>query len=118
MKNSSLFYSAALLLLFTACGNPEKPANADTAPKADTSARVEAGSADGKAIFSAKCTVCHGDDGKKGVMGAADLSGSTVSVEGATLIVKNGKNAMTAFGGQLSDNEISAVVSYIMTLRR
>lgn len=118
MKNTSLFVSAALLLLFTACGNPDKAVNGDSDPMPDTSARVSAGPVDGKSIFRAKCTVCHGEDGKKGVMGAADLTGSIVSEEGATLIVKNGKNAMTAFGGQLSDDEISAVVKYIMTLRK
>lgn len=114
---STLFLGAIIAFAFS-CGSGETSPKADTVPPKTDTAKSGTASIDGKALYNSKCTVCHGEDGKKGVMGAADLSGSTVNEEGATLIIKNGKNAMTAFGGQLTEEELSAVVKYVMTLRK
>lgn len=68
--------------------------------------------------FVANCAMCHGLDGKKGYRDAADLSSSTLSGTLITQLVKEGsKGKMPAFTGTLSDEEISAVSSYVVTLR-
>ena len=118
-KIIAAFFLGGIIALAFSCGGGDSSPKADTvSAKSDTAVSGSPATADGKTLYNSKCTVCHGEDGKKGVMGAADLSGSTVNEEGAALIIKNGKNAMTAFGGQLSDEEISAVVKYVLTLRK
>ncbi len=85
----------------------KKPAN-----KAASSA------VDGKEIYTANCTKCHGDDGKAGIMGAYDLTASTLDKNGMMEVVKNGKERMAAWKGALTDEQISAVCDYVMTLKK
>ncbi len=73
---------------------------------------------DGAALYDSKCAICHGADGKAGVMGASDLSVSTLGHAAAVNVVKNGRKGMRAFGGELSDEEIAAVVTYTESLRK
>ena len=73
---------------------------------------------DGQKIYSDNCSKCHGDDGKAGILGATDLSASTADAAAKTAVVKNGRNTMPAFSGQLSDQQIDAVVGYIETLKK
>ena len=74
-------------------------------------------SVSGKEIYSAKCISCHGDDGKAASNGAADLSTSALDENAMMEIIKNGKGMMGAFGKDLSDEQISAVTKYVMTLK-
>jgi mono/diheme cytochrome c family protein len=89
---------------------------------------VTPGSADGAAVFAGTCAVCHQATGK-GLPGAfPPLAGSSWvegrdttlvqivlhGVQGALTV--NGttyNSAMPAFGGQLSDAQIAAVLTYI-----
>ena len=81
--------------------------------------------ADGAAIFKAKCAMCHGADGSASTgmgksMGLKPLGSPEVQkMSGAdmTTFVANGKGKMPAFKGKLSDDEISAVVKYVHTLK-
>lgn len=73
---------------------------------------------DGQLVYAGNCAKCHGDDGKAGVMGASDLSATTLDANAKLEIVKNGKGAMPAFAGQLSDEQIGEVVGYIETLKK
>lgn len=126
MKKSlfTLLLAGISCFLFS-CGNEkEQPANnSEQVTTNDAGTNKAAGSqasaaADGKSIFEGKCTVCHGSDGKKGMMGAADLTGSTISHEAIISLVKNGKGAMTAFDGQLNEAEIDAVAKYVEAMRK
>lgn len=72
----------------------------------------------GKAIYDANCKSCHGDDGKLGLSGAKDLSASTLTSEGLTAQITNGKNAMPAYGTVLKGEEIKAVTEYVQTLKK
>jgi mono/diheme cytochrome c family protein len=83
------------------------------------------GAADGAAIFKAKCSMCHGPNGDassgmaKG-MGLKPLSSPEVqkmSDADLTALVTNGKGKMPASKGKLTDDEISAVVKYVKTLK-
>lgn len=71
----------------------------------------------GEKVYAANCAACHQADGKgmAGVFPA--ISGSAVAtgpIDAHIDIVLNGKpgTAMAAFGGQLSDADIAAVVTY------
>jgi cytochrome c6 len=88
--------------------------------------------ADAKALWAANCTPCHGASGngdtKMGkTLGAADLTDSkkqaSFSNAQAAAAIKdgvkqNGKTAMKAFGGKLSDDDIKALVAYVRTLKK
>lgn len=73
----------------------------------------------GQEVYSANCAACHGTTGA-GVPGAFPaMTGSPMVVEADQLeahidIVLNGKSgtAMQAFGKQLSDSDIAAVITY------
>ncbi len=78
---------------------------------------------DGGAIFKTNCMMCHGADGK-GFPGLKTPDFTDPKWQAATKdkeikdAIKNGKKgtAMVAFGGKLSEEEISAVMAYIRSL--
>lgn len=99
---ASLFAGLCLLLVsFTA------PA---IAQGADDPAEVESG----KAIFESNCAGCHALDGA-GSSAGRPLTDVALEADRAVHVesVTSGKGVMPAFGGQLADDEISAVVSYV-----
>lgn len=69
----------------------------------------------GEKVYAANCVACHQANGK-GVPGAFPaLEGSQMvngPQEGQIAILLNGKNAMPAWKGTLSDTEIAAVITY------
>lgn len=68
----------------------------------------------GEKVFRAKCTRCHGLDGKKGKKGAKDLNLSTKSLEYRINQIKKGKDKMPSFSTRLNDEQIEAVARYTM----
>ncbi len=74
---------------------------------------------DGKLIFNANCTACH-MGGNNVIMADKTLRKEALekysmkSLEAITKQVKNGKNAMPAFGGRLSEDQIAAVANYVL----
>ena len=80
---------------------------------------------DGAAVFKAKCAMCHGPDGSASTgmgksMGLKPLSSPEVqkmSDADLTALVTNGKGKMPGYKDKLSDDEISAVVKYVKTLK-
>jgi mono/diheme cytochrome c family protein len=96
-----------LFALIIACGEGEKPAQAGS-----TVDPLVAGGA----IFTQYCTICHGVDGKLGVNGAKDITGSALTKEERITLITNGKKTMTAFGGILNPDEIEAAALYSMSL--
>jgi cytochrome c553 len=69
----------------------------------------------GKEIYTEKCLLCHGDNGKLGMSGAKDLSVTQLAHQGVVEIITNGKNTMAAYKETLSAEQIEAVASYIET---
>ena len=73
--------------------------------------------AKGHEVYNSSCAACHGGDGQ-GVPGAfpaiAASKVATGAIEDHIKIVKYGKTgtAMSAFGKQLSDSDIAAVITY------
>lgn len=72
---------------------------------------------EGKSIYEAQCSRCHGSNGKLGLAGAKDLSITTLTPDEMIPIITHGKNAgmMPAYGNTLSADEIKAVTNYIET---
>ena len=76
----------------------------------------------GEQVFSGNCAACHAG-GQNVIMPEKTLEQSALEQyldggfnEGAVVKqVTNGKNAMPAFGGRLSDNDIKNVASYVIT---
>jgi mono/diheme cytochrome c family protein len=112
---STFLFAGLIIFSVQSCGNnePAKTPVDSTNPQAKVSASV-----DGKTLYDDKCVVCHGEDGKAGTMGAADLSGSTINHPTVVATIKNGKNAMKAFSPELNDAQIEAVAAYAESLRK
>lgn len=79
-----------------------------------------ADAAAGGAVFNANCASCHA--GGRNLVNAqktlskADLEKYSMhSVEAITTQVNNGKNAMPAFRGRLSDAQIQDVADYVLS---
>jgi len=81
--------------------------------------------ADGAQIFKEKCTMCHGADGKGfAALKTPDFTDpkwqASVKDQQIHDVIKNGKKgtAMAAFGDKLSEEEITALVAYIRSLKK
>lgn len=75
-------------------------------------------STDGRTIYMNYCSKCHGEDGKLGAMGAADISLSKLDKAGMMTLIKEGKNQMSGFGETLSDEQVNAVIDYVNSLKK
>ncbi|MEL6163907.1 MAG: c-type cytochrome [Cyanobacteria bacterium J06628_3] len=79
-----------------------------------------ADAAAGGAVFNANCAACHAG-GRNLVQANKSLSKEDLekyemhSVEKITYQVNNGKNAMPAFKGRLSDAQIQDVADYVLS---
>ncbi|MBW4532427.1 MAG: c-type cytochrome [Pleurocapsa minor HA4230-MV1] len=76
--------------------------------------------ASGGKIFSANCAACHAG-GKNVINGAKTLQKEALdkyemnSLENIIYQVNNGKNAMPAFKGRLTDAQIEDVATYVLS---
>ena len=73
----------------------------------------------GEQVFTANCSACH-PGGTNAIMPDKTLKrdkleeNSMYSISAITNQVKNGKNAMPAFGGRLADEDIDNVANYVL----
>lgn len=82
-------------------------------------ANIEANPIDfGSAIYNANCAMCHGEDGKKGLAGAFDLSASQLNNEGVIAVINNGRGSMMGYKSTLNEKEVSAVAEYLATIKK
>lgn len=74
----------------------------------------------GAQVFTANCSACHAG-GNNVIMPEKTLKKDALSVNqmnsinAITYQVTNGKNAMPAFGGRLSDTDIEDVANYVLS---
>lgn len=66
---------------------------------------------DGKSLFEANCSSCHGNDGKKGLGGAKDLTASALDITAIKEIILNGKGAMPA--AAVNEEQANAIAGYV-----
>ncbi len=99
--------AAGLLLGSCAGESPEVPLGPDGQPDAELSL--------GRDVYSRRCANCHGAGGGGGT--GPKLSDGQVIADypdpaDQRLIIAQGRNAMPAFSGSLSSDELDAVVRY------
>jgi cytochrome c oxidase cbb3-type subunit 3 len=87
--------------------------------------RAAGPAADGAAIFKNNCVMCHGADGKGfSALKTPDFTDpkwqSSMKDKQLREVIKNGKKgtAMAAFGDKLNEEEITAVIAYIRSLKK
>lgn len=103
----------ALLLIIGAYGMAEMSKK----QKSKALAGISKSNLNGQVLYKAACISCHGADGKLGVLGARNLSESTMDLSARILLIEKGKAAMTPFEGILTEKQISAVAEYSLTLK-
>lgn len=77
---------------------------------------AKANNVDGKKVYADQCAVCHGGDGGGGAGPSLKGEQNKRSEAEETKIVTGGQNLMPGFKGQLSADQIAAVVAYTRTL--
>mgnify|MGYP001399891278 CR=1 FL=1 len=80
----------------------------------DDEPAASGGEVSGQAIYEANCARCHGPDGEGGVgfpLGDGAVADS-LTLEEQIEVITEGRNAMPAWGDQLSAEEIEAVALY------
>ncbi|NJN58427.1 MAG: c-type cytochrome [Leptolyngbyaceae cyanobacterium SL_5_9] len=83
------------------------------------SAALAADLANGAKVFTTNCAACHAGGGNvvnraKTLKQEALEQYEMASLEAIQHQVKNGKNAMPAFGGRLTDQQIEDVAAYVL----
>jgi cytochrome c6 len=115
LKGSILVVAIILALSYAAMSNSTATSSAGLA------------GADGNAIYSSKCAICHGKDGRgmpnwrsKGQPDFTDPKWQKAHTDAQIAdATKNGKGKyMPAFKSKLSDEEITAVVARIRTFAK
>lgn len=71
-----------------------------------------------RSIYSQVCANCHGEDGAKGVGGAANLTASVLSLNDRINVIEKGRGLMPGFGDKLTEQEAQALAAYTITLKK
>ncbi len=107
-KNSFIFVLAFVLVGMAACNNTSKSNSENTAVQSNRAA------AD---VYTTYCVQCHGTDGKKGVLGAKDLTISVLSNQEKIEVITQGRRSMPSYKESMSAQEIKDVAAYIENLK-
>jgi mono/diheme cytochrome c family protein len=111
LKNT---FVATIALMMTACSSPQTP----KAESVSEDANEPMGTEDARTVYTLNCASCHGQDGKLGASGAADLSKSTkTEPEIKRIILKGNDKGMMPYEQVLSAREIEGLVQFVQTLR-
>lgn len=99
--------ATAVVLLFTLEGAPDAPTDAAVT---EVDLLIE----EGRAVYAQRCATCHGEAGQGGQ--GPRLAGTVLvnypEAADQIAIVAAGADGMPAFAGDLSDEEIAAVVGF------
>lgn len=122
-KNKKLIVSLvflALILIVSACGggDDEESSGSDSASdngseSTDSGSTAQGDAASGSKVFENNCLSCHGKEGAGG--SGPTLQGDDFAADYDKVVkqVTNGGGGMPAFEGQISDQEIADVATYI-----
>jgi mono/diheme cytochrome c family protein len=91
--------------------------NANLSAPASGGEMKPAGGGDTAKVYSEKCALCHGEDGKGQTKDTPDFTNAAwqkkESDEDFIKNIKAGKKPMPAFEGKLSEEQIKALVQYV-----
>ena len=79
---------------------------------------------DGKALYEAKCAMCHGMDGVAKKMGAGSKNFNdpawkkTATVDGIVKDTKDGIGKMKGLGDKLNAEQMKAIADYMLTMAK
>lgn len=111
MKRYILLSFLAAIFAFACGGGAEKPLQT-------TGSKKVAKAVDGAKVYKMYCVVCHGTKGDMGSNGAFNLTTSILNVDARKSVIKKGRGVMTPFEGVLTEEEVTAVAEYTMTLTK
>jgi mono/diheme cytochrome c family protein len=84
------------------------------APKSEAK---PAAAGDTAKVFTEKCAMCHGEDGKGKAKGVPDFTSAEwqKKEQDSTFatVIKTGKKPMPGFGDKLNDEQVNALVAYV-----
>lgn len=72
--------------------------------------------ANARQIYNSQCVTCHGEDGRKGLNNATDLSTSMLTMYERKAVILNGRGLMPAFKGQLTEQEAEELAAFTQML--
>lgn len=103
----------ALLLVVTSAACSKKNTTPPAATPTPTTTGGGTAAANGQAIYKQNCISCHGDTLQGGVGPNLTKVGAKYSKDQIVTIVSNGKGAMPAFKGKLSDADIGSLSDWL-----
>jgi mono/diheme cytochrome c family protein/nitrate reductase NapE component len=71
------------------------------------------GEMNGLALYEANCKLCHGNDGKLGASGAADLGATILDANGIKDVILHGKGMMQPVTA-VNEDQAKAIAGYVM----
>jgi cytochrome c6 len=114
------FFVVLVCCLISSCNNFKNPPSESQQPQsygppglADDTTVVKSG----EQIFKSRCIVCHGVEGDRGNMNAANLKFSKIDSLSIVQTIMNGKGRMPPFNRLFSDSEMVNLVAYVKSLR-
>jgi mono/diheme cytochrome c family protein len=105
-KGNKILAALSLLMITASYGLAEVQKK-----KREKGETVAVTNTDGKEIYDAKCTLCHGADGKAGLSGASDISATVMSTDSIKYTILHGKNKMAPV--DVSEEQAAAVAAYV-----
>lgn len=105
-KSNKILASVSLLLITASFGLAEVAAKKKM--QADNTA-ISAN--DGKALYFNNCSMCHGEDGKLGAMGAKDLSATAMNAAAIKEVILRGQNLMKPV--PVSEEQAASIAAYV-----
>lgn len=107
-KSNKILAALSLLLLTGSFGIAEVYSKRKAERKSDATELVQM---DGKSLYEAKCTMCHGNDGKLGLSGAMDLTLTQLDENSIHDVIINGRGAMPA--STVDTEQAHAIAEYV-----
>lgn len=103
--------AVAVVVLAGACSSGEVPEVPEGADGSRDPVLVE-----GREVWSDNCTRCHGESGGGGSgpkLSEGRAEENFPEMADMVAVITNGRNAMPAWGGSLSEDQIEAVARYV-----
>lgn len=111
-KSNKILAALSLLLITGSYGLAEVYGKRKAIPKdKETTAIIDNSAHDGMALFEANCKLCHGSDGKLGIVGAKDLTATKMDVKAIKEIILSGKGAMPA--AAVDEEQAALIAAYV-----